>query len=138
MEYEFTNDFKIKFAIYLGLILILGFMILVTISIITDDSEDYTLITNEIEVIGRVSNIERNHGTLYFNLNDSLKYKVRGSGMNNYAYADESFFFFLTGNDLIKKRPRTDTLLIERQISSGRSDNFIFAIGKDLNKELKK
>jgi hypothetical protein len=138
MKYEFTNDFKIKFAIYLGLILILGFVITVTISIMIDYSGDYTLITNETEVIGRVSNIERNHGTLFFSLNDSMKYKVRGSDMNNYAYGDKSFFFFLTGNDWIEKRPGTDTLLIERQISSGRSENFIFAIGKDLNRELKK
>ncbi|MEO7990250.1 MAG: hypothetical protein ABI663_11965 [Chryseolinea sp.] len=138
MKDKFTKDFKIKYVIYFGSILILGFVIMVTISILTDDSEDFTLITNETEVIGRVSNVERNHGTVFFNLNDSLKYKVRGSDMNNYAYTDESFFFFLMGNDWIEKRTGTDTLLIERQIRAGQSENFIFAIGKQLNAELKK
>ena len=77
MKCEFTKDFKIKYTIYFDSILILGFVVMVTISIVSDDSEDYSLIANETEAVGRLSNVERNLGILFFNLKYSLKYKVR-------------------------------------------------------------
>jgi len=104
--------------------------------VITDDSNQYTLITKETEVIGRVSGVERDHGYLRFKVNDSLKYTVRGSNMNNYEYYEPCFFYFLSDHDWIDKRKGTDSLLIEKQFTARRIEYYQFVIGQDLNKEL--
>ncbi|NOS90951.1 MAG: hypothetical protein HOP30_03450 [Cyclobacteriaceae bacterium] len=138
MEYEYDNDLKYKYAPYFLAFGALGFVIMLAILVITDDYEQYTLITKETEVIGRVSSVERNHGYLRFKVNDSLKYTVRGSNMNNYEYSEPSFFFFLNDYDWIDKRKGTDTLLIEKQFAAHRNEYYQFVIGQDLNKELRK
>jgi hypothetical protein len=136
MEYEYNNDFKYKYAPHFLILGAVGFVAIIVILVITDDYKQYTLITNETEVIGRVSDVKRDHGHLRFKVNDSLKYTVRGSNMNNYEYYEPSFFFFLSDHDWIDKRKGTDTLLIVKQFTARRKEYYQFVIGQDLNKEL--
>jgi|GEM_PF-6450079 len=74
---------------------------------------------------------------LFFNIQDTLKYKVSGH-MSNYEYSEDDFFFFLSGGDWLDKKRGSDTFLITRPVTARRSNNYIFVLGQELNKGLVK
>jgi hypothetical protein len=63
-EYDHQRHFKIKYATYFISLLIFTSVIMLTVLILTDSTKNSMLITKDIEVIGRVSKIEREHGIL--------------------------------------------------------------------------
>lgn len=137
MDYDYNDEFKTKYIKYFVLFLAIGFVVIVTVAVLIEDSDDYTLITRDTAVSGWISNLHRQHGMLFFNIQDTLKYKVSGH-MSNYEYSQDDFFFFLGGGDWLEKKRGTDTLMIRRPVTAGRSNYYIFVLGQELNKELKK
>src|SRR5260221_4460570 len=135
MSNEYDDEFKTKYIKYFILFLLIGSVVMVTVAVLLNDSDDYTLITRDTEISGWISNLEREHGMLFFNIQDTLKYKVSGH-MSNYEYSQDEFFFFLGGGDWLETKRGTDTLLIRRPVKAGRSNNYIFVLGQKLNKEL--
>jgi hypothetical protein len=120
---------------YWFLFLAIGSIVVLTTLLLVDDSDDFTLITRDTEVSGWISNIDRQHGMLYFNIRDTLKYKISGH-MSNYEYTQDSFFDFLTGGDWFEKKRGTDTLLIRRRVSSRQNNSYTFVLGQELHKDL--
>lgn len=137
MSYEYSDEFKTKYIKYFVSFLAIGFVTMVTVAVLLDDYDDYILITRDTEVSGRISNLDRRHGMLFFNIQDTLKYKVSGH-MSNYEYSEDDFFFFLSGGDWLDKKRGSDTFLITRPVTARRSNNYIFVLGQELNKGLVK
>jgi hypothetical protein len=132
------DSFETSYIKYFVLLVGSGAILALILAVLLDDSGDYSLITKDTEVSGWVSNVDRQHGMLFFNIDDTAKYKVNGH-MSNYAYSQESFFSFLGGGDWIEKKKGTDTLLVRREMTATRETKYyIFVLGKELNGELKK
>lgn len=134
---DLTDSFETKYIKYFTLLVVGGLVLTLTVVVLFDNSDQYTLITRDTVVSGRISNIDREHGMLYFNIQDSLKYKVSGH-MANYEYSQGDLFFFLTDGDWLEKRSGTDTLSITRSVTTRRTENYIFVLEQELNKELRK
>lgn len=131
---DLTDSDQTIYFKYFTLILGGGAVLALTVIIFLDDSKNYTYITRDTEVSGRISNIKREHGVLFFNIQDSLKYSLSGH-MANYAYSQDDLFFFLTGGDWLEKRKGTDTLMITRFVTASRSEDYLFVLGQELNKQ---
>ncbi len=128
MEYEYDN--KDRYVLYLGIAFVLTFVLVVSISIMVNDIKEYTPITKEIEVIGRVTEVKRERSSLFFKVNDTLKYSVRSVEMYNYKNPEMSFGNLLHNQDWIDKRKDSDTILIKKHFTAGRNQYFVFVLGQ--------
>jgi hypothetical protein len=112
MNSEYSEDFKAKYIKYFILSLVIAFIVTGVIAVLLDDSGDYRLITRDTEVSGWISNLDRERGALYFNIQDTLKYRVSGH-MYNYEYSQDDFFLFKWGRLVGEKTGNRYTLYYE-------------------------
>ncbi len=67
------DSFETRYIKYFVLLLGSGFVLALILAFLLDHSDDYSLITRETEVSGWVSNVDRQHGMLFFNVQDTAK-----------------------------------------------------------------
>jgi len=95
------------------------------------NDKEYPCINNEAALYGKVTKTKPYQSVAYVELEDGLKFRLISS--RNYKYYPYSLNEFIQPGDSLLKRANSDTLVIDRG-----NRNFVFVLGKDINKSLRK
>lgn len=129
METGDPDEPTIKFIKFL----VIGFiaMVVVGTGLWQLNYSRYPIVSTDTEVRKKIEELDREHGTIYLQFTDGSKLGVGFA--RNYQYEPADIFFFGEIGDSLIKRGNTDSISIKRK-----DKEFIFVLGKELNKHLDK